>query len=309
MEHVEEAGVHSGDSACVLPPVTLGPEVIQRIEQIIEAVANELEVVGLINMQFGIKDETVYVIEANPRASRTVPFVAKATGIPLAKIAARVMVGETLAELRAAGVTTSRRGTHYSVKEAVLPFQRFPEADSLLGPEMRSTGEVMGVDTSFELAFAKSQIAAGTVLPSVGMVFLSLADRDKASGVNLARQLVELGFSLGATYGTAGFLRSNGIPIAVLVDKVHEERVTDIGTARDGAVDAVWLLNSRRVGLVINTPEGSGPRVDGHRIRATAQRLRVPCITTMSAALAAVGGIRALRESGYGVAPIQEYHR
>ncbi len=309
MEHVEEAGVHSGDSACVLPPVTLSPEVIQRIEQIIEAVANELEVVGLINMQFGIKDETVYVIEANPRASRTVPFVAKATGIPLAKIAARVMVGETLAEIRASGVTTTRRGTHYSVKEAVLPFQRFPAADSLLGPEMRSTGEVMGVDTTFELAFAKSQIAAGTVLPDVGMVFLSLADRDKASGVNLARQLVDLGFSLGATYGTAGFLRSNGVPITVLVDKVHEERVTDIGTARDGAVDAVWLLNSRRVGLVINTPEGSGPRVDGHRIRATAQRLRVPCITTMSAALAAVGGIRALRESGYGVSPIQEYHR
>ncbi|WP_298347667.1 carbamoyl-phosphate synthase large subunit [Ferrimicrobium sp.] len=308
MEHVEEAGIHSGDSACVLPPVTLSPTVLARVEEIIRAVANELEVVGLINMQFGIKDETVYVIEANPRASRTVPFVAKATGIPLAKIAARVMVGETLARLRDSGVPTSRRGSHYSVKEAVLPFHRFPGADSLLGPEMRSTGEVMGVDTTFELAFAKSQIAAGTVLPHDGMVFLSLANRDKASGLALARQLVDLGFTLAATYGTAGFLRSNQVPIEILVDKVHEERVKDIGTARDGSVDAVWLLNSRQVVLVINTPEGSGPRVDGQRIRASAQRLRVPCITTMSAALAALGGIRALRASGYAVAPIQEYH-
>ncbi|MHB1519713.1 MAG: carbamoyl-phosphate synthase large subunit [Ferrimicrobium sp.] len=309
MEHVEEAGIHSGDSACVLPPVTLAPDVIERIEAIIKDVANELGVVGLINMQFGVKDEAVYVIEANPRASRTVPFVAKATGIPLAKIAARVMVGETLADLRASGVTTTRRGSHYSVKEAVLPFQRFPMADSILGPEMRSTGEVMGVDDSFELAFAKSQIAAGTVLPDTGMVFLSLANRDKASGLTLARQLVDLGFELAATYGTAGFLRTNGVPIKLLVDKVHEERVGEIGTARDGLVDAVWLLNSRQVSLVINTPEGSGPRVDGRRIRATAQRLRVPCITTISAALAAVGGIGALRATGYGVTPIQEYHR
>ena len=309
MEHVEEAGVHSGDSACVLPPVTLSPKVIANIEAIITAVANELGVVGLINMQFGVQDETVYVIEANPRASRTVPFVAKATGIPLAKIAARVMVGESLGDLRAAGIITERRGSHYSVKEAVLPFHRFPAADSLLGPEMRSTGEVMGIDTSFELAFAKSQLAAGTVLPDGGMVFLSLANRDKATGLVLARELVSLGFTLAATYGTAGFLRSNGVAIDLLVDKVHEERVTDVGTARDGLVDAVWLLNSRQVSLVINTPEGSGPRVDGRRIRATAQRLRVPCITTMAAALAVAGGIGALRSTGYQVTPIQDYHR
>ena len=206
MEHVEEAGVHSGDSACVIPPPTLSADVIEVIESHTRAIADALDVCGPLNVQYAVKQGQVFVIEANPRASRTVPFVAKATGVPLAKVAARVMVGATLAELRAEGLLCpAATGGHVAVKEAVLPFNRFPEADTLLGPEMRATGEVMGISSTFGLAFAKSQAGAGDRLPASGTVFLSLSDRDKAGGLRAARQFVDLGFSVVATSGTARY--------------------------------------------------------------------------------------------------------
>jgi carbamoyl-phosphate synthase large subunit len=211
MEHVEEAGVHSGDSACVIPPPTLEGTIIAEIEAHTRSIADALGVVGPLNVQYAVKrypgeGPAVHVIEANPRASRTVPFVAKATGVPLAKVAARVMAGATLAELRAEGLLVPpTAGGHVSVKEAVLPFNRFPDADALIGPEMRSTGEVMGIDTTFGWAFAKSQAAAGSDLPASGCVFLTLADRDKAGGVDVARRFAQLGFALAATAGTARY--------------------------------------------------------------------------------------------------------
>ena len=228
MEHVEEAGVHSGDSACVIPPPHLSHDVVARIEDHARKIADALDVRGLLNVQFAVKydpDGTdIYVIEANPRASRTVPFVAKATGVPLAKVASRVMMGATLAELRDEGLMRDRVvGDHVAVKEAVLPFNRFPEADPVLGPEMRSTGEVMGIDLTTGLAFTKSQIAAGGALPEGGTVFLSLADRDKAVGLEAARGFVELGLDLAATSGTAEHLRSNDLPVSTVVAKLGEE--------------------------------------------------------------------------------------
>jgi len=206
MEHVEEAGVHSGDSACAIPPQTLPDWVVEVIHSYAKALANALEVVGLLNVQFAVSGTTVYVIEANPRASRTVPFVAKATGVPLAKVATRVMLGATLNELRTEGLLTEPVTGHVSVKEAVLPFSRFPEVDTALGPEMRSTGEVMGIDATFGLAFVKAETAAGTVLPTSGLVFLSLADRDKPAGLVVAQRLRELGLGIAATSGTATYL-------------------------------------------------------------------------------------------------------
>ena len=308
MEHVEAAGVHSGDSACTIPPVTLSPAVQGEIEEITRRIAGELEVVGLVNVQFAIQEGDIYVIEANPRASRTVPFVAKATGVPLAKIAARVVAGETLAALREEGVLPERRDlTYHAVKEAVLPFSRFPEADSLLGPEMRSTGEVMGIDTSVALAFAKSQLAAGMELPLSGMVFLSVADRDKAESEKIATMLAGMGFEIAATSGTAAYLRERGVAIATEVEKVNEESGR-VEPAQPGRVDAVELIESGRVKLVINTPRGAGPRVDGYRIRSSAQRARVACITTIAAGLAATRAIEALRARPLGVKPLQEYH-
>ncbi len=260
MEHVEEAGVHSGDSACALPPQTLGDEVVDALERHTRSLADSLGVQGLLNVQFAVKDGQVYVLEANPRASRTVPFVAKATGVPLAMVASRVMVGQTLADLRKEGLLAAdavgrvRVLDHVSVKEAVLPFDRFPGVDTLLGPEMRSTGEVMGVDITFGLAFAKSQMAAGTRLPDSGTVFLSLADRDKPAGLEVARAFSGLGFSLAATLGTAGYLRSEGVAVDTLVAKVGEEGV---------ASDAVELIAQGKVQLVVNTPRG--PRAAGRR--------------------------------------------
>ncbi len=256
MEHVEEAGVHSGDSACALPPQTLRAEVIDELERHTRALARSLDVCGLINVQFAVKDGQVYVLEANPRASRTVPFVAKATGVPLAMVASRVMVGQTLADLRQEGLLRADVIgrvpvlDHVSVKEAVLPFDRFPGVDTLLGPEMRSTGEVMGVDSTFGLAFAKSQMASGTRLPDSGTVFLSLADRDKPAGLEAARAFSALGFSIAATLGTAGYLRSQGLVVDTLVAKVGEEGV---------ASDAVELIAQGKVQLVVNTPRGPGP--------------------------------------------------
>ena len=220
MEHVEEAGIHSGDSACVIPPPHLTEDVITRIEQFTFQIADALEVQGLINVQFAVKENEIYVIEANPRASRTVPFVAKATGVPLAKVASRVMVGATLSELREEGLLRDRVvGDHVAVKEAVLPFNRFPEADPVLGPEMRSTGEVMGIDLTTGLAFAKSQISAGGALPETGTVFMSLADRDKETGLQAACSLSELGLEIVATRGTAEYLEKNGVKVKEVVDR------------------------------------------------------------------------------------------
>jgi carbamoyl-phosphate synthase large subunit len=300
MEHIEEAGVHSGDSACAIPPPTLSAEIVETIEGHTRALAEELEVCGLLNVQYAVKDGSVWVIEANPRASRTVPFVSKATGVSIAKIAARLMVGTTLEELRAEGLARPPVGAgHVAVKEAVLPFDRFPDVDTVLGPEMRSTGEVMGIDRSFGLAFAKSQAAAGNRLPAAGTVFLSLADRDKTVGVDLARRFVELGFALAATAGTAEAVEAEGLPVATVVAKVGE------GTG----VDAVELISSGKVDLVVNTPRGRGPRADGDHIRRAATRHGVPCITTLAAARAAAAGIADRSKHAPGVRSLQEYHR
>jgi carbamoyl-phosphate synthase large subunit len=300
MEHIEEAGVHSGDSACAIPPPTLSAAVIATIEQHTRALADALGVVGLLNVQYAVRDGNVWVIEANPRASRTVPFVSKATGVPLAKVAARVMLGATLAELREEGLLRPpAEGGHVSVKEAVLPFDRFPDVDTVLGPEMRSTGEVMGVDRTFGMAFAKSQSGAGNTLPGQGAVFMSLADRDKPSGLIAARRFAELGFSIAATAGTAAALESDGIPVDTVVAKVGEP----IG------VDAVDLVSSGKVDLVINTPRGRGPRADGMHIRRAAVRHKVPYVTTVSAALAAAAGIAEASSREPDVRSLQDYHR
>ena len=304
MEHIEEAGVHSGDSACVIPPPTLAADVIATIERHTRALADALEVCGLLNVQYAVKGGDVFVLEANPRASRTVPFVSKATGVPLAKVAARVMAGATLAELRAEGLLLPpAEGAHVSVKEAVLPFARFPDVDTLLGPEMRSTGEVMGVDATFGLAFAKSQAAAGNRLPERGTLFLSLADRDKAAGAVVARRFVDLGFSLVATEGTAHMLEAAGIVPEAVVAKVGE------AVGPGAGVDAVELISSGKVDLVVNTPRGSGPRADGDHIRRAAVRHGVACITTIAAARAAAAGIAERGASAPQVRSLQEYHR
>ena len=299
MEHIEEAGVHSGDSACALPPPTLPPAVIEEIEKHTRALAAALDVCGLINIQFAVKDSEVFILEANPRASRTIPFVSKATGVPLAKVAARVIVGSTLAELRVEGLLSNPARGNVAVKEAVLPFNRFPEVDTILGPEMRSTGEVMGIDKSFGRAFAKSQSGAGNQLPEAGTVFFSLADRDKDDGVRVATQLAELGFSLAATSGTAKALELAGVSVAMTVAKVGEK----------SGEDAVALISSGKVSLVINTPRGRGSRLDGAHIRAAALRNNVACITTAAAALAAVNGIADRAAHPAEVLSLQEYHQ
>jgi carbamoyl-phosphate synthase large subunit len=302
MEHVEEAGVHSGDSACAIPPPTLPSHVVNVIEGYTKSIAEALDVRGLLNVQYAVKDGDVYVIEANPRASRTVPFVAKATGVPLAKVAARVMAGATLADLRDEGLLRPPvMGGHVSVKEAVLPFNRFPDVDTLLGPEMRSTGEVMGIDTTFGLAFAKSQIAAGDKLPEGGGVFLSLADRDKPAGLIAAKRFAELGFTLIATEGTGAYLEEHGLSVETVVDKVGEEH-------QHGRPSAVDLIAAGKVDLVINTPRGSGPRADGRYIRNAAAVHRIPCITTVSAGVAAANGMADWAAHELKVRTLQEFH-
>ena len=299
MEHVEEAGVHSGDSACVIPPPHLSAAVVERIEQHTRSIAEALDVRGPINVQYAVKDDEVYVIEANPRASRTLPFVAKATGVPLAKVASRVMMGATLDELRIEGLLCERVvGDHVAVKEAVLPFDRFPEADPLLGPEMRSTGEVMGIDLTTGLAFTKSQIAAGGALPDSGTVFMSLADRDKAVGLEAASGLVDLGLEVVATSGTAEHLVANGVPVTTVVAKLGED-----------GVDAVELIRSGSVQMVVNSPRGRGPRSDGEHIRAAAGAVGIPLLTTANAALAAARGLADWRRFPLAVRTLQEYHK
>jgi carbamoyl-phosphate synthase large subunit len=304
MEHVEEAGVHSGDSACAIPPPSLGAGTVEVLVNYTRRLAERLGVVGLINVQYAVKQGQVFVLEANPRASRTVPFVAKATGVPLAKIAARVMLGATLDQLRSEGmVTDSVQDGWVAVKEAVLPFRRFPEVDSVLGPEMRSTGEVMGLDRNFALAFAKSQAAAGGRLPADGTVFLSLADRDKEQGLAAARLFHELGFDIAATEGTAAHLSTHGVAVTTVVAKL-----TAGGERSGDGPDAVELLRSGKVQLVVNTPRGRGSRADGAYIRSAALQEDVPCLTTVAAGLAAARGIEAWRLQPLVVRSLQALH-
>jgi carbamoyl-phosphate synthase large subunit len=302
MEHVEEAGVHSGDSACAIPPQTLAPWVVEVIASYTMSIAKALDVRGLINVQYAVLGTTVYVIEANPRASRTVPFVAKATGVPLAKVASRVMLGATLAQLREEGLLQppSMNG-HVSIKEAVLPFNRFPEVDPALGPEMRSTGEVMGIDTTFGLAFYKAELAAGTVLPTEGTVFLSLADGDKPAGIVVARRLRELGLGIAATTGTADYLASFGVSVDAVVGKISDGH----------GINAVNLIAGGDIAFVINTPQGQGggARSDGEQIRKAAITHRVSSVTTVEAALAAVQGMAEHVGHDLSVRSLQEYHR
>ncbi len=306
MEHVEEAGVHSGDSACALPPQNLGQQTQEILVDYTTRLATELGVEGLLNVQFAVRQGDVYVIEANPRASRTVPFVAKATSVPLAKIAARVMMGDSLEALRAEGlIPATVPSGHVAVKEAVLPFSRFPDVDALLGPEMRSTGEVMGLDSTFGLAFAKSQSAASGKLPSSGAVFLSLTDKDKALGLQIARGLRELGFEIVATVGTTEYLEKNRIEVARTVSKLTGQEHQQSNAEHE---DVVELIAAGDIQLVINTPRGQGPRADGTHIRAAAIRHGVPCLTTASAGLAAVVGIRDTRAHLPRVRSLQEYH-
>ena len=302
MEHVEEAGVHSGDSACAIPPQTLPKWVVEVIEAYTAAIATALDVRGPINVQYAVVGTSVYVIEANPRASRTVPFVAKATGVPLAKVATRVMLGSTLAELRREGLLTHSVLLDFpdtvAVKEAVLPFSRFPEVDTALGPEMRSTGEVMGIDKTFGRAFYKAELAAGTVLPTTGMVFLSLADGDKPAGIVVAHRLRALGFGIAATTGTAAYLARFGMDVDKVVGKVNE----------NAAITAVDLIASGEVSFVVNTPQGRGGRTDGEAIRKAANVNHVSSVTTVEAALAAVQGMAEQLDHPLEVKSLQEYH-
>jgi carbamoyl-phosphate synthase large subunit len=310
MEHVEEAGIHSGDSACALPPQNLSAQAIATIESYVRKIADALEVRGLINVQFAVSEGTVYVIEANPRASRTVPFVAKATGVPLAMVASRVMLGATLQQLRAEGLVRPPATGHVSVKEAVLPFNRFPEVDTTLGPEMRSTGEVMGIDRTFGRAFIKAQSAAGTELPLSGRVFVSLNDRDKSAAVEIGRALVEVGCTVVATSGTAAVLKDGGVPVERIVGKVSQ-RSTERSVSRDESEllgDAVTLIESGDIAFVINTPQDSGTHRDGEAIRKAANVKGVALVTTVRAARAAVQGMRERRDEPLAIRSLQEYH-
>ena len=293
MEHIEEAGVHSGDSACVIPPHTLDGGTVETIKDYTRRMALELGVVGLINVQYAVKDDVVYVLEVNPRASRTVPFVSKSTGLPLAKVAARLMIGEKISDM---GLAEERVFEHVSVKEAVLPFGRFPGVDTVLGPEMKSTGEVMGVDIDFGVAFAKSQVSSNTRFPTSGTAFISVNNRDKRTIILVAKALADMGFSILATEGTAHALRTNGV------------EVMGVSKIREGRPNVVDMIKSGEVDLVINTPWGRGSRGDGYYIRTAAVASGVLCITTMSAAMAVVQGIGAISEKELKVKSLQEYH-
>ncbi len=292
MEHIEEAGIHSGDSACSLPPHSLSDEIVAELDRQTTVLARALKVIGLMNVQYAVKDGAIYIIEVNPRASRTVPFVAKATGVPIAKIAARVMAGEKLAGF---ALSERPRPTHVAVKEAVFPFARFPGVDAILGPEMKSTGEVMGIDADFRIAFAKSQLGAGTHLPSEGTVFISVKDRDKPFAARLAQRLTKLGFHLVATNGTCRHLRDQGLDV---------RRINKVLEGRPHCVDAII---SGDFGLVVNTSEGARSIADSFSIRRSALTHAVPYYTTMAGAFAAVDAIEALGSGKLEVAPLQSY--
>ncbi|HYI44921.1 MAG TPA: carbamoyl-phosphate synthase large subunit [Actinomycetota bacterium] len=304
LEHIEEAGIHSGDSACAIPPFTLGNAQIRSVVEFTEAIARGLGVSGLINIQFAVKDEQVFVLEANPRASRTVPFTSKATGVPCAKVAARVMAGATLAELRAEGLVPERKIghedlRHVAIKEAVLPFERFHGVDTVLGPEMRSTGEVMGIDKHFGFSFAKAEASAHVRLPIKGTVFISVSNRDKRSVIFPAKRLHDLGFHLLATRGTADVLRRAGVEV---------EQIPKVSAPTEpGQMNVVEKIASGEVDMIFNTPFGRGARSDGYFIRTAAVQAGVPCITTMAGMAAAVQGIEALMSGEVGVRSLQEY--
>jgi carbamoyl-phosphate synthase large subunit len=309
MEHIEEAGIHSGDSACALPPITLGARDIAAVRSSTLAIATGVGVRGLLNVQYALAGDVLYVLEANPRASRTVPFVSKATAVPLAKAAARIALGATIADLRREGLLP-RQGdggdlpddAPIAVKEAVLPFHRFRSADgahvdSLLGPEMKSTGEVMGFDAVFGTAFAKSQAASYGSLPVKGTVFVSVANRDKRAAIFPVKRLSDLGFRIVATSGTAQVLRRNGVPVEV------------VGKFSDGPGNVVEKIAAGEIDLVLNTPWGnSGPRIDGYEIRTAAVAAGIPCLTTVQAAAAAVQGIEELSRGEVGVRSLQDLH-
>jgi carbamoyl-phosphate synthase large subunit len=299
MEHVEEAGVHSGDSDCVTPPPTISDEAHKEILRATRELAAALEVRGLINLQFAVKADDVYVLEANPRGSRTVPFISKATGVPLARIAARVMMGATIEELRGEGLVpvSTRRPAFVAVKNAVLPWDRFPEEDSVLGPEMRATGEVMGIGADVGVAFAKALLAAGHILPTRGRVFLSFADRDKPMGLAVAQAFTMLGFELIATHGTARYLRHH----AIAADPVHK-----VG---EGPRDIGQRLEDGEVQLVINTPRGGRARSDGRTIRIASRVHSIPCVTTIQGGLAVARSLRAGPGAIQRPRSLQEWHQ
>ncbi len=293
LEHIEFAGVHSGDAAMVLPPHSLSQSVIQTIREYTHAMARELKVIGLMNVQYAVKGEQVYVLEVNPRASRTVPFVSKAIGVPLAKLAAKVMAGKKLTDL---GFTKEVWTKYWAVKESVFPFNRFHGQDILLSPEMRSTGEVMGLDADLGIAYAKSQMAANAPLPLSGRVFISVSDADKQHVAAIAREFADLGFELVSTSGTAAVLEKAGLKV---------QRIHKLAEGRPNALD---LLKNREIQLVINTPAGQVPRADEIKIRTTAVYTGTPIMTTLRGARAAALGIAALKKSGYAVKTVQEYH-
>jgi carbamoyl-phosphate synthase large subunit len=293
MEHIEEAGIHSGDSACVIPSFSLSDPMREKISAAAKDLASELEVRGLMNIQFAVKDEELYVIEVNPRASRTVPFVSKAIGVPLAKLAAKVMAGEKLVDL---GFTESIHPEHYSVKEAVFPFAKFPGIDISLGPEMKSTGEVMGIDADLGMAYAKAQMAASSALPLEGNIFISVKDSDKDVAVELAREFSEMGFTIFSTSGTAARMKEEGVPV---------HRLSKLAEGRPNVLD---MIKNGEIAMVINRPSGRVPRRDEVRIRSGALANRVPIITTMRAAHACVGAIRSQKAAELGVMPLQEFH-
>ena len=294
MEHIEEAGIHSGDSACVIPPYTLGDEIIENIKESTRSLAGELQVIGLMNIQYAIKNEVLYVLEVNPRASRTVPFVSKATGVAWAKIAAKVMAGKKLSELE---IRKEQETSHVSVKESVFPFKRFPGVDPVLGPEMKSTGEVMGIDSNFGRAYVKSQIAAGQILPVKGKVFISVRNKDRRSIIFIAKKLADLGFTLLATTGTSKVLASNGLEV---------KNVLKIGEGRPNVAD---LIKNGEIDLIINTPSGKKSHTDQLSLRSLAVMYNVPYITTISGASAAVNGIEFLQKGEIEVKALQDYHK
>ena len=294
MEHIEEAGIHSGDSACILPPISLKKEIIEDIKEQTKAIAKELNVVGLMNIQFAVKDNIVYVLEVNPRASRTVPFVSKSTGVSLAKLATKVIMGKSL---RSLGLTQEIVPSHVCVKESVFPFDRFPNVDIVLGPGMRSTGEVMGIDREFGLAFAKAQISAGQKLPLSGTIFMSLKDEDKMASLEIAFSLHDMGFKIVATEGTSSFLSEHGLP---------NQRVNKLSEGRPNIID---MIKNGDIDLVINTTSNKRAITDAFHIRRAAVAFNVPYTTTLAGARATVKAIKAMRKEGLEVYSLQEYHK
>ncbi|MEE9258858.1 MAG: carbamoyl-phosphate synthase large subunit, partial [Nitrospinaceae bacterium] len=292
MEHIEEAGIHSGDSACSLPPYSVPRKILEEIKNQTRALARELNVIGLINIQFAIQENTIYILEANPRASRTIPFVSKAIGIPLAKLAARIMAGKSLKEL---GFTAEKEISHIAVKESVFPFNKFTGVDVLLGPEMKSTGEVMGIDSTFGRAFAKSQIATGIGLPLQGTLFISVKDSDKPEAVKIARGLSDLGYDILATRGTADYLAKNGV------------KASPINKVKEGSPHIVESIDQGRVALVVNTTFGKQSTEDSFSLRRASLNKNLPYFTTIAAGTALVDALKALQEHDLTVTTLQEY--